>query len=815
MPEPEFREEGLLGFAPGPEGGVSLRLDGGMAAVTIARDGSVRLRAAAGALPPDAGEAVGFAPFAPSTAEPFALDDGGVGLSFSGPEGAARVEVDPDPFALRVRDRAGHVLASLSGLGFAPDGRARVALAAPVGQRFHGFGEKTGPFDQRGRVLRMRNRDQHVRPEIDPLYASIPFFLSLSPPTPLGDESVATGVFLDAPAPSRFDLAASDRTRVVMETAAGGIDLTIFPGPRPADVLRRFTARVGRTPVPPLWALGHHQSRWSYGSEAEVRALAREIRRRGIPTDVIHLDIDYMDGFRVFRFDPRRFPQPGRLLRELAAQGFRVVTIIDPGVKVDPEWDVFREGVARGFFCRERGGALPALRVWPGDAALPDFNRAEVRAWWGGLHRPLVEAGVAGIWNDMNEPAGWTKDVRLGRFLLPFRPQDLSRTEQAPAIGGDARVPHEHVRNLYGQQHSRATREGLEALRPEQRPFVLSRSGYAGIQRHAALWTGDTWSTFAQLRLSVRMLLQLSVSGVAFCGADIGGFAGICSPELFARWMQIGALYPFARTHAMWLKGRQEPWSFGPRIEAIARAALGLRMRLMPYLYGLFHEAAASGEPVWRPLFYAFPDDPDAARIDDQLMLGPSLLVAPVLDRGARRREVYLPEGTWIALDDGARYAGPRRIEVSAPLERLPIFARGGAVVPMRSAVQHAGEAPAEPLVLAVFPGGDSAGVLIEDDGETTAHLRGAMARTPLRVRDRAGGRLRLELGAREGGFAIAPRPARVVFHAAGRPRAVLLDALPLEEAAGAPGYERRDGRVEVRFEDDGGARSIELEPAP
>jgi alpha-glucosidase len=311
------------------------------------------------------------------------------------------------------------------------------------------------------------------------------------------------------------------------------------------------------------------------------------------------------------------------------------------------------------------------------------------------------------------------------------------------------------------------------------------------------------------------MLLQLSLSGVPFCGADIGGFAGVCTPELFARWMQIGALYPFARTHSMWLKPRQEPWRFGARVEAISRAALGLRMRLLPYLYGLFHEAAACGTPPWRPLFFEFPDDPEAARVDDQVMLGPSLLLAPVLERGARRRALYLPAGSWISLDDDARFAGPRRIEVEAPLERMPIFVRGGAVIPTQSAVQHTGEAPDEPLVLEVFPGGDSTGFLIEDDGETTAHSRGAVARTSLRVRDRAGGRLRLELGARQGAFAIARRPARVVFHAAGSARAVLLDALPLEEAAGAPGFQRRDGRVEVRFEDDGGARSLELEPAP
>jgi len=796
--------------AAGP-GAAQLDLGGALAEIAVAEDGSVRLRAAPGmALPADPSEAVGRLPWRAAPAAFREREDGGLRLDQDGPEGAVRVEVDPAPFALRVRDRRGASLAELGELAFAADGAGRIRLAVSASERFFGFGERHGPLDRRGRREWLRNRDPALRSR-DPMYLGIPFFLRLA----RGPGGIcASGVLLDAFAPSHFDVAASDADAVVMESGGGGIDLCVFPGPRPADVLRRFTARVGRTPRPPRWALGHHQSRWGYGDERAIRRIASELRARRIPTDVLHLDIDHMRGYRVFSFDPKRFPDPKGLFADLAQQGFRAVVIVDPGVKVDPEWSVYRDGEQADAFCRCEDGRPYRLRVWPGESALPDFNRAAVREWWGEQHRPLLDAGVSGIWNDMNEPAGWSRDLRVGRVMLPIRGQDTSRMLQSdPCERG--RVAHEQVRNLYGLQECRATRAFLESANPGRRPFVLSRSGHAGIQRYAAVWTGDNRSRWPDLRESIPMLLGLSLSGAAFCGADIGGFALSCSPELYARWIQLGALQPFARTHSMWLSRAQEPWSFGPRVEAIARQALCLRMRLMPYLYGLFCESEASGSPVWRPLFYEFPEDPDAAAVEDQLMLGPALLVAPVLERGARERELYLPPGVWIGWDDDARWVGPRRIRVAAALERTPIFARAGSLVATQSPVAHAGEAPEEPCVLEVFPGADGAAELWEDDGESTAYREGAAARTPLRLWHRAGGRLRVELGRREGDLELAERAVRVVVHACPAPRSVTLDGERLREGSAAPGYTAEEGRVQVRFADTGGGHSIEVDPAP
>ncbi|MDJ0852868.1 MAG: glycoside hydrolase family 31 protein [Myxococcota bacterium] len=800
----------LCGWRTTEPGEIALDLGKARGELSVTDDGSVRLRAGGGdSLPPRAELALGRDAVRVVPVEVHETSDG-LALTHSGRRGTVHVEVSAKPFSLRVTERGGAHLATLESPSFDAAGGGSIACHAHPGERFFGFGESPGSFDKRGTSLRLRNRDAGA-PGGGPCYLTVPFFLGLVPGEPAG----ARGLLLDALGPCRFDVAQSSPDRVSIATERDGLDLTVVPGPTPAEVLGRLSGRVGRPALPPLWSLGHHQSRWSYASEAEVRALATEIRRRRIPTDVIHLDIDYMDGYRVFTWHPRRFPDPKGLVADLAKQGFRVVAIVDPGVKVDEGWPVYRDGCERDVFCRSDDGERYSLRVWPKESALPDFNRSEVRRWWGEQHRPLLDVGVAGIWNDMNEPAGWARDLRLGRFVLPYRKQDLSRVVQSDPAETGRQVEHERVRNVYGQQECRATRAFLESERPGERPFLLTRSGTAGVQSLAAVWTGDNVSRWDDLRASIPTLLNLSLSGVAFCGADIGGFFGSCTPELYARWIQLGALQPFARTHSMWLGRRQEPWRFGGRVEAIAREALELRMRLLPYLYGLFHAAEETGAPVWRPLFYEFPEDAESAAVDDQLMLGPDLLVAPVVERGARQRDVYLPPGRWMTWHDDAQYVGPRRVRVPAPLERLPLFLRAGAIVPTRSPGLHVGETPAEPCVLEVVPGADGVGLLTEDDGVTTGYREGQVALTTLRLWDRAGGRLRLEIGRRQGGFAVPDRTLRVVVRGCPPPRRVTLNGQPVSERDSPPGYRAVAGRLDVSFTERGEGHSLEVEPAP
>lgn len=571
----------------------------------------------------------------------------------------------------------------------------RLALS----ERLYGLGDKTGPLDRRGRVYELWNTDApNYTPATDPLYKAIPLVFGV-------DADSAWGVFVDSTARVVVDTR-GDRLRI---RGTGQPEVHVFEGQRFGDVFAEASKLVGRTPLPPKWALGYHQSRWSYDTADEVLAIAREFRRRQIPLDAIHIDIHYMDGYRVFTWNAERFPDPARLVRELHDLGVRAVVILDPGVKVDPGYRIYDELVGRGFACMNPDGTPWLGDVWPGDCVFPDFSNPKARRWWGDQLAMFVDAGIDGIWVDMNEPSSnWCGTI----------PDEVRQD------GGT----HGEVHNAYGHGMAQAACEGLQRLRPEVRPFVLTRSGYAGTQRYAATWTGDNRSTWTHLRLAVRSCLGLSLSCYPFCGSDVGGFHGRCEPELFARWTQLGAFSPFFRTHyaGPLTPGRQEPWSFGPEVEAVAREAIELRQLLLPYTYTAFWRHRQTGLPVMRALALGWQEDPGSLACEDEFLWGDSLLVAPVLRKGARRRRVYLPAGGWYDFWSGAPVSGSRYVVADAPLERIPIYVRAGTVLPLDN-----GE-------LRVYPG-EGRSWLYEDEGET---VRGPSCVT---VFDVAGDEVRLE----------------------------------------------------------------------
>jgi alpha-glucosidase len=616
------------------------------------------------------------------------------------------------------------------------EGCSWVRLRRGVGERHFGCGERATGLDQtmQRRTFWNRNAREHG-PDSDNLYSSIPFVLAVGP---LG----AFGVLVDTAGWAAIEPDAETWTVTV---TGAHLDLVVVDGPTPADVLARFTGVVGRTPLPPRWALGYHQSRWGYDSAAELRRIAGEFEARQLPCDALHLDIGHMDRHRVFTWHPERFPDPAGLVAELSERGHQIVAIVDPGVAVDEHDATFRAGVELDAFIRD-GDHEPATGfVWPGRCAWPDFLRPEVRRWWSDLHRTLTDVGVAGIWNDMNEPAIYADPV--GSTMSPRVIELPDDAEQGP-LGN--RVAHHQVHNLYGASMAGVAFDALAELRPSERSFVLTRSAFTGIQRHAAVWTGDNTSSWEHLRLSLPMLCNLGLSGVPFVGADIGGFWGDCPPELFARWIQAGVLYPFMRSHSHRDNHPNEPWSFGPEVEAAARAALLLRHQLVPYLTSLFDEAARTGAPLLRPVWWEFPDhDPG----DDHVMLGACLLAAPVLDDGHRRRQVHLPAGAWYDWWTGERHDGGRTITVAAPLDRLPLFGRAGHVVPTR----HPSDAAT--VVLRTFPGSGN-GTWYDDDGCSRAHEHGVFARRTWRVTD-VGGATVVQLGPVEGSYR-PPRRLRV-----------------------------------------------------
>jgi alpha-glucosidase len=629
-------------------------------------------------------------------------------------------------------------------------------------ERTYGLGEKTRGLEKGGNLYTMWNTDfPAYEGRTDPLYQSIPFTIGLH-------HGLAYGIFLDNTSRTTFNLGAGNTHDLAgFEAESGELDWYFIQGPGMADVVARYTLLTGRSPLPPLWSLGYQQSRWSYSPESEVRRIARTFREKDIPADVIYLDIDYMDGYRVFTWDRSRFPDPKGMVDDLAAQGFHLVVIIDPGIKIDPSYAACASGLDGDHFCRLPDGTLFQAEVWPGPCHFPDFTRGRTREWWGGLFRGLADDGIAGFWNDMNEPGVW------GGTFPPLVRHDY---DGAPT---DHRAAH----NVWGMEMARATREGVGALRPGERPFVLTRAGFAGIQRYSAVWTGDNVASWDHLRLSLPMLLNLGLSGVPFVGADIGGFVGAPTGELFTRWLEVGALLPLCRAHTEHGTPDQEPWSYGDKHEAWNREAIRLRYRLLPYLYKEFEEASRTGLPILRPLVLEFQEDPKTFGLADEFLVGDDLLAAPVVEEGARVRNVYFPSGRWLDWRTEEVHEGPVEERVDAPLGALPLFLREGAILPTWPVMSHVGEKPVDRITLDVFPSSRvDRDTLYEDDGHSLAYLRGVYRRTPIEVSRGAGTVFRF--GAREGSYEPAERLFAVRLHDEPPPEHVTLDGSALGRSA-------------------------------
>jgi alpha-glucosidase len=514
-----------------------------------------------------------------------------------------------------------------------------------------------------------------------------------------------------------------------------------------------YTTLTGRTALPPIWSLGFHQCRWFGYNQDDVERLVAKYREVDVPLDAFWLDIDYMDGYRVFTWNKDRYPDAPGMLARLADAGVKVITIIDPGVKEDPGYEIYDDGVKNQVFAITEGGDEYIGQVWPGDTAFPDFANERAREWWGELNAQHVKSGLAGIWNDMNEPATGDKDPLPMRF-------DQGKYE------------HERFHNEYAMLMAMGTTEGLLKAMPNLRTFVLSRAGSAGIQRYAANWMGDNMSRWDHLWMSIPMGNGLSVSGQSFVGADIGGFAEDTNPELYARWIQYGALTPFARVHSVINTIDQYVWSFGEEVLKISRDALKLRYRLLPYIYSSFVISSQTGAPIQAPLIYDHQYDPRVRDLDDQYLFGPNILVAPVFAAGQTKRDVYLPEGEWFDWHTGKHYASKgETFTVDAPLERIPMFAHAGAVIPMlEEAPLNTKDLAPKKIQLHVFvPEGniEYQSMLQEDDGLTFDAADGKLVRTEFNF-VRNGDRTLLEARPTGKGFdGFAREEFEVIWHTA------------------------------------------------
>lgn len=642
----------------------------------------------------------------------------------------------------------------------------------------YGLGQRAYSLNLRGRQYALWNFDpiSYDRGD-DPCYYSIPFYMAAS------EDGRTHGLFFDNPHRGTVDVGAANPDLISFDFEDGELCYYFFAGPHPAQVLARYTELTGRIPMPPLWALGFHQCRWSYYPEARVREIAAEFRRRRIPCDAIYLDIDYMDGFRCFTWDPKRFPNPAKLIEDLRDQGFRTVAMIDPGIKVDENYVVYQSGLEQDVFVKTPDGEPFVGPVWPGPCHFPDFTDPKARAWWDKQYDRLLASGVEGIWNDMNEPTLFGTDPETNEFCVVTFPDHTQH------VWEDQGATHVAAHNIYGMQMARASRAALERLRPGKRQMLITRAGYAGVQRYASSWTGDNRSTWDHVRLGLSMTLNLGLCGIGFTGPDIGGFADAPTAEMVSRWIQLGVCLPYFRMHSAQSTPDQEPWVYDQPYEDINRRYIELRYELLPYIYTAFAECARSGMPVVRPIFM---EDPARQNLEDQFFLGEHLLVAPVLDEGRSSRLVHLPPsaGAWFDFWNGARFDAGQEISTPAPLDVLPLFVRAGAVIPMWPVMQHTGERPVETLRLHVFAGNATSSIY-EDDGESDidpAHW----STITVQAQDNA-----LDMGWERHPNAAKPAYSKIDIRIVGAPftpGAVFIDGEPVQFEAGDSGEIRITG---------------------
>jgi len=685
----------------------------------------------------------------------------------------ASVNADEQPMAFDAHDL-------LKDLLFDPRAGSFVAVSKKLGfnEHFYGLGEKAAHLDKRRSSFVNWNSDTPGYTEgRDPIYQTVPFYLGLQ-------DGAAYGIFFDNSYRSYFDFGKSSQQRVWFGAEGGELNYYFFYGPSLKKILGRYADLTGHMPLPPLWALGNQQSRWSYYPDAMAEEVVREYRKRDLPLDVLHLDIDYMQGYRVFTWDRNRFPNPKGLSEKLVRQGVKLVTIVDPGVKYQPvaksaavitsitpelepqdqRYYVYEQGVQKNYFQKRENGDLFVPKVWPGDSAFVDFTLPQAREWWGSLHRAYTDNGVAGIWNDMNEPADFVDQT--GKNQLNVVSYDEGQ-----------KTTHAKNRNVFALLMARATYEGLERLQPDRRPYVITRAAYAGIQRYSTMWTGDTNSTWEALALNVPMFTSLGLSGEPFVGSDVGGFIGRGNGELLTRAYQISFLAPFCRNHKVIDGYDQEPWRFGKYYEDIIRRYLKLRYQLLPFLYTTLEEAHRTGVPLFRPLVLNYQDDSNTYNLDDQFMIGDDLLVAPVVKPDVTRRLVYLPPGTWYDYWNGKKYDGGTMISVEAPLETVPMFVRAGAILPSGPPLNYTGEKPQDPITFNIYPDetGAASGALYEDDGLTPAYKQDGFRRTIVNVK-RAGAAYVVTTSAPAGSYRPPTRKFSFVLRAAGRNRTLTTD---------------------------------------
>ncbi|MCC5920456.1 MAG: glycoside hydrolase family 31 protein [Cyclobacteriaceae bacterium] len=609
-------------------------------------------------------------------------------------------------------------------------------------ERFIGLGEKTGPLDRRGEGYENYNTDYFAYPEeADPLYVSTPFYIGLF-------DDIIYGVYLDNSSKSHFNFGASNDRFSSFAVEQGDMDYYLFVGDDTRDILAGYSHVTGMMSMPPKWSLGYQQCRYSYYPDTEILSVAKNFRDRKIPADVMYFDIHYMDKYKIFTWDENRFPDPEGMLNQLSDMGFQSVIIVDPGIKVEKGYKAYEEGIEGDFFIKYPDGTNYTGQVWPGWCHFPDFTKPEAREWWGKSFEGYVNDGIRGFWNDMNEIATWGQTLPE---LIEFDFEGRKATTR-------------EARNIYGMKMSQSTFEGTRKLLKGERPFILTRAGFSGIQRYSAVWTGDNVATDEHMMLGVRLVNSLGLTGVPYAGYDVGGFEGDPTVDLYGRWLSIGAFSPFFRGHTQINTRSAEPWTYGEEVEEIVRNYINMRYRLTPYLYSTFFEATHTGLPISRSLAIDHAFDPNIYKSDfeNQYTFGESILIAPVRSE-QKLAKVYLPKGDWYDLYNGEKFEGGKTHKVESPINRLPIFVKGGAILPMQSIVQNHAEDHDGILRVHIYNGNeDTAFELYEDDGKTYEFEEGNFLKRKIRFSPT---KQEIVLEEAEGSYSTDYKEVKIILH--------------------------------------------------
>jgi alpha-glucosidase len=724
--------------------GIDVRASNLREQITAVRDDVLRVRVVRnGDLPEDASWAVlPEVRIKSSTVKP-EITSGFAGFRTS----VLRVVVDRKTLCIKILDLAGNVLNEDARTSQFEGASFRVYKIMPADEHYFGLGDKTGPLDRRDQAFSLWNTDAYrFQESTDPLYKSIPFFMTFR-------AGHSTGVLLDNTWRSSFDYGKTEPGVYSFGAVDGPLNYYFIYGPSPRQVVESYAWLTGKPPLPPIWTFGFQQSRYTYYPQSRVLEIADRLRADKIPADAIYLDIDFQDKNYPFTVDCTKFPDFSGMLAQLKAKNLHLVTITDLHIAAAPsqKYPPYDSGIAADRFVKNPNGSVYVGDVWPGPSVFPDFTQQQTRAWFGTLYRDLFQQGVSGFWDDMNEPSV---------FHTPTGTMPLDVVHRIDEPGFAKRLAtHAEVHNVYGMQNARATFEGLKQLNPDQRPMVLTRASYAGGQRYGETWTGDNSSTWNHLRLTTPMLKNLGLSGFAFSGADVGGFAGTASVELLTKWLQVAAFQPFDRDHTEKGTGDQEPWVGGPEQEAIRRRYIEERYRLMPYIYQLADESSRTGLPMLRPLFLDFPNAmPDGHPIDvdpaaaAEFMFGPDLLIAPSpYPEEPDAYTIEFPSAGWYNYWTGAKVT-QSSIQVQPELATLPVFVRAGSIVPLEPLVQSTSEIPDGPLTLRVYAGDACSGDLYLDDGRSYAFERGDSLRMHFACNVTSDG-LQLSIGAHEGPY--------------------------------------------------------------